>query len=73
MLLSSLKSGESGRIIRIIEGDHELKLYEMGCLPGKNVIMKYIAPFGDPICIEVSGYDLAIRKSAAEQIEISPN
>ncbi len=73
MFLSSLKSGQSGRIVRILEGDHELKLYEMGCLPGKNVIVKFKAPFGDPICIEVSGYDLAIRRSAAKQIEISPN
>ena len=73
MFLTSLKPGESGRIVRILEGDHEQKLYEMGCLPGKNVLVKYIAPFGDPVCIEVSGYDLAIRLSVAEQIEISSN
>ena len=46
----------------------ELKLMEMGCLPGEEVVIEQIAPLGDPISIRVAGYSLSLRKNEADQI-----
>lgn len=47
-----------------------LKLLEMGCLPGASIRLISKAPLGDPICLNVSGYSLAMRKSEAATILI---
>ena len=48
--------------------DLELKLMEMGCIPGEVVIVEKVAPLGDPISIRVAGYSLSLRKNEANQI-----
>jgi ferrous iron transport protein A len=68
MRLSDLKSGEKGTIIRFQSPDLELKLMEMGCLPGEEVVVEQIAPLGDPISIRIAGYSLSLRKNEANQI-----
>ena len=40
----------------------------MGCLPGVEVSLQLIAPFGDPLAIEVCGYQLSLRKEEASSI-----
>lgn len=47
-----------------------VKLMEMGCLPGSAVRFNFTAPFGDPICISVSGYELSLRLEEAATISI---
>ena len=42
----------------------------MGITPGAVITLRKIAPFGDPIEINVRGYELSIRKSDAENIQI---
>ncbi|MBB1283343.1 ferrous iron transport protein A [Flavisolibacter sp. BT320] len=68
MKLSELKAGESGRIKGFQSSELELKLMEMGCIPGEVVIVEKIAPLGDPISIRVSGYSLSLRINEANQI-----
>jgi len=68
MKLSELKSGERGTIISFESTELELKLMEMGCLPGEEVIVEQIAPLGDPISIRIAGYSLSLRKNEARQI-----
>lgn len=68
MRLSELKAGQSGRIRGFQSSDLELKLMEMGCIPGEIVIVEKIAPLGDPISIRVSGYSLSLRMDEANQI-----
>ena len=68
MKLSDLKAGESGRIKGFETSDLELKLMEMGCIPGEIVIVEKVAPLGDPISIRISGYSLSLRKNEANQI-----
>ena len=70
MKLSELKQGEKGRIRAFQSSELELKLMEMGCLPGEEVIVEQIAPLGDPISIRVSGYSLSLRKNEANEIII---
>ncbi len=65
---ASLKIGERGIISSFLDENMSLKLLEMGCLPGSEVILKFKAPPGDPICIRVSGYDLSLRLEEAAVI-----
>ncbi|MCU1291005.1 MAG: FeoA-like protein [Acidobacteria bacterium] len=44
---------------------------EMGVVPGVAIKVIKTAPFGDPIQIRVRGYSLAMRRSEAENIEVS--
>ncbi len=47
-----------------------LKLLEMGCLPGNLVELIQIAPFGDPLYLNINGSHLAIRIETASQIVV---
>ena len=50
--------------------DIPLKLLEMGCLPGNEVTLLQIAPFSDPLYLNINGSFLAIRKETAALIQI---
>jgi ferrous iron transport protein A len=68
MKLSEMKPGKRAIIKSFESPEIELKLMEMGCLPGEEIIVEQIAPLGDPISIRVAGYSLSLRKNEAEQI-----
>lgn len=66
--LASLKIGEKGIVVGFTDEVLSLKLLEMGVLPGSEVIINQIAPFGDPMAVKLSHYILALRKDEAETI-----
>lgn len=68
MKLSQLKAGSIGKIKGFESSELELKLMEMGCIPGETVAVEKIAPLGDPISIRIAGYSLSLRKNEANQI-----
>jgi len=69
--LADLKIGEKGEIEGFTDELLSLKLLEMGCLPGTEVVLTHLAPFGDPIAIRVSGsYTLSMRREEAETMLI---
>ena len=68
MKLSDLKPGQEAIISEFDSNDILLKLMEMGCIPGEEVIVEQIAPLGDPISIRIAGYSLSLRKNEANQI-----
>ncbi|KQS33705.1 MULTISPECIES: FeoA family protein [Dyadobacter] len=69
--VAQLRKGETGVIKSFTDRDLSLKLLEMGCLPGAEVRVEAVAPFGDPICINVSGqYSLSLRLNEASVIEL---
>ena len=69
--LADLKIGEKGEIVGFTDELLSLKLLEMGCLPGTEVVLTHLAPFGDPIAIRVSGsYTLSMRRGEAETMLI---
>ncbi|MGI8599115.1 MAG: FeoA family protein [Chitinophagaceae bacterium] len=68
MRLSELKQGEKRKIKHFQSSELELKLMEMGCLPGEEVVVEQVAPLGDPISIRISGYSLSLRINEADQI-----
>jgi ferrous iron transport protein A len=66
--LSELKSGAKGIIHQFDDNEAKVKLMEMGCLLGESVVIEAIAPFGDPMAIQISGYSLSLRKNDARHI-----
>jgi ferrous iron transport protein A len=66
--VADLKPGESGVIKGYTDDILYLKLMEMGCLPGTKIRVNFTAPFGDPISIDVAGYNLSLRLSEASNI-----
>ena len=68
--IHSLKKGEKA-IIKDFDIDTvPLKLLEMGCLPGNMVELLQIAPFGDPLFLNINGSHVAIRVETAQEIEV---
>ena len=68
--LDKLKIGQKASIKELTDSFLSLKLIEMGCLPGETVKLANIAPLGDPIAIEVSGYLLSLRKKEASTVVV---
>ena len=68
--IHTLKKGEKA-IIKDFDIDLiPLKLLEMGCLPGSVVELLQIAPFGDPLYLDINGSHVAIRVETAREIEV---
>lgn len=62
--------GETGIISGFSDDQLSSKLLEMGFLPGTAVRFNFTAPFGDPVCVTVSGFDLSLRIDEASMISI---
>lgn len=71
MKLGELAIGQSAKIINI-KGKGELHnhLLDMGLTPGTVASLRKKAPMGDPIEIEIRGYELTLRLAEADNIEV---
>jgi ferrous iron transport protein A len=65
-----MKPGESAVISGFTDEQLSVKLLEMGFLPGTVVRFNFTAPFGDPVCVRISGFDLSLRLEEASTIII---
>lgn len=74
MTLNELKTGQSA-VITSVGGDGALRcrLLDMGLIPKTNVMIRKVAPMGDPIELFLRGYELTIRLEDAEKITVVPN
>ena len=71
MTVRDLKVGQKGRIVRNgTSGALKQRFMDMGITKGTVIEVFKIAPLGDPIEIEIRGYNLSIRKDDASKIEI---
>ena len=69
--IDDLTIGESGVISQVGgEGALRLRFLDMGLIPGTTVTLRKIAPMGDPIQIQVRGYELTIRREDARTIDL---
>jgi ferrous iron transport protein A len=68
--VAEMRPGEVAIVSGFTDEELSVKLMEMGCLPGASIRFNFTAPFGDPICISVSGYELSLRKEEASTISI---
>jgi ferrous iron transport protein A len=73
LTLAELKRGQNAIITDVSSKKIPLKLLEMGCLPGNSVELVQVAPFSDPIYLNINGTHLAIRKETAIHILIETN
>lgn len=69
--LSDFLVGEIG-VVKKVDGEPRIKrrLFDMGITPGTEIFLRKKAPFGDPIEITLRGYELTLRKSEAQRIEM---
>lgn len=73
--MSTLKDSKIGQTVTVkrLCGECAVKrrIMDMGITNGAEIYIRKTAPLGDPIEITVRGYELSIRKSDAEMIEVS--
>ena len=70
-LLSELKVGESGVVAKInATGKLRRRIFDMGVTPGVSIVVKKVAPLGDPIEVAIRGYELSLRRDEASQVEM---
>lgn len=65
-LLSEFKIGEKGSV-KSVAGDGPIRrrLFDMGVTPGAKIVLKKRAPLGDPLEVNLRGYELTLRKAEA--------
>ena len=69
--LREVRIGETARVKKLHgEGAVKRRMMDMGLTGGAQVLVRKVAPLGDPVEITVRGYELSIRKADAELIEV---
>ena len=64
--LNEFKIGEIGKVVKITaEGKIKRRLFDMGVTPGATIELKKKAPLGDPLEVNLRGYELTLRKDEA--------
>ena len=71
MKLSELNTGESGVIVKVSgHGGFRKRIIEMGFIKGKKVDVLLNAPLQDPVKYKIMGYEVSLRHSEADHIEV---
>ena len=69
--LKEVKVGETATVARVRgEGPVGRRIMDMGLTKGVEVYVRKVAPLGDPIELNIRGYELSIRKADAEMVEV---
>ena len=72
--MKTLKQAKVGDTVTVVklhgEGAVKRRIMDMGITKGVTVYVRKVAPLGDPIEVNVRGYELSLRKADAEMIEI---
>ncbi len=69
--LKDVAVGETATVVKLHgEGPVKRRIMDMGITKGAEVFVRKVAPLGDPMELNVRGYELSIRKADAEMVEI---
>ena len=72
--MKTLKDAKVGSTVKVIrlhgEGAVKRRIMDMGLTRGTEVYVRKVAPLGDPIEINIRGYELSVRKADCEMVEI---
>ena len=72
--MKTLKHTPIGSTVRVVkihgEGAVRRRIMDMGITKGVEIYVRKVAPLGDPIEINVRGYELSLRKADAEMVEV---
>ena len=72
----TLKDAAIGSTVKVVklrgEGAVKRRIMDMGITKGVEIFVRKAAPLGDPIELNLRGYELSLRKADAENIEVEP-
>ena len=69
--LRDIPVGGSAKVLKLSgEGAVKRHIMDMGITKGVDVYVRKVAPLGDPIEVTVRGYELSLRKSEAERVQV---
>ncbi len=72
--MKTLKEAKVGSTVKVVklhgEGAVKRRIMDMGITRGVEVFVRKVAPLGDPVEVNVRGYELSLRKADAEMIEV---
>lgn len=69
--LRETKCGSTVKVVKLHgEGAVKRRIMDMGITKGVEVYVRKVAPLGDPVEVNVRGYELSLRKADAEMIEV---
>lgn len=72
--MKTLKQAKIGDTVKVVKlhgaGAVKRRIMDMGITKGAEIHVRKVAPLGDPVEVTVRGYELSIRKSDAEMIEV---
>lgn len=70
--LRDIACGNKAKVVKLHgEGAIRRRIMDMGITSGVELIVRKVAPLGDPIEITIRGYELSLRKADAEMIEVA--
>ena len=74
MRLRDMRAGQSATVVgyEVADPVYRAKLLAMGLTKGCTLTLVKVAPLGDPIKVEVRGYDLSLRKAEADALIVEP-
>ena len=71
--LRQVKIGDRVRVVKLHgQGAVKRRIMDMGITKGVEILVRKVAPLGDPVEVSVRGYELSLRKADAEMIEVEP-
>ncbi len=69
--LNQLEPGERATIVKVGgEGPVRRRILDMGVVKGADIEVVRVAPLGDPVEFRIKGYNLSLRKSEAQNIQV---
>jgi ferrous iron transport protein A len=72
--MKTLKATDCGETVTVVKlhggGAVQRRIMDMGIVKGAEIFVRKVAPLGDPIEVNVRGYELSLRKADAEMIEV---
>lgn len=72
--MKTLRQAQIGETVKVVklhgEGAVKRRIMDMGITKGVEVYVRKVAPLGDPVEVNVRGYELSLRKADAEMIEV---
>ena len=72
--LKDVRVGETATVTRLHgEGPVKRRIMDMGITKGVDIFVRKVAPLGDPMELNVRGYELSVRKADADMIEVADN
>ena len=71
MNLKEVKVGDTVKVLKLTgEGPVKRRIMDMGITKGTEIFVRKVAPLGDPIEVNVRGYEFSVRKADAAMIEV---